>query len=196
MSHAVLTGLLRGELGFDNLIVTDALDMAGATSTYPPDVAPVKAVLAGADQLLVPPQMDTAYAAVLDAVPLRVISRHGSTGRCAASCSTSSSAGSSTTGSSTQPRHHQVMGAPQHLATAQAITDRTTTLLKNDDGLLPLATGPATCWSPAGVRPRPDARAAAARGATDAGCSSRARRRRRWRWTPRSRPRRTPTWSS
>jgi beta-N-acetylhexosaminidase len=36
----------------------------------------------------------------------------------------------------------QVMGAPQHLADAQAITDRTTTLVKNDDGLLPLAPGP------------------------------------------------------
>ncbi len=34
------------------------------------------------------------------------------------------------------------MGAPQHLADAQAITDRTTTLVKNDAGLLPLARGP------------------------------------------------------
>ena len=35
-----------------------------------------------------------------------------------------------------------VMGAPEHLASAQAITDRTTTLVKNDDGLLPLTAGP------------------------------------------------------
>jgi beta-N-acetylhexosaminidase len=35
-----------------------------------------------------------------------------------------------------------VMGAPDHLAAAQAITDRTTTLVKNDSGLLPLAAGP------------------------------------------------------
>src|SRR6478735_9551540 len=68
MSHKILTGLLRKELGFKGLIVTDALDMAGATETFPPDVAPVRALLAGADQLLVPPAMDTAYAAVLDAV--------------------------------------------------------------------------------------------------------------------------------
>ena len=34
------------------------------------------------------------------------------------------------------------MGAPQHLAEAQTITDRTTTLVKNDAGLLPLAPGP------------------------------------------------------
>ena len=75
MSHKILTGVLRDELGFKGLIVTDALDMAGATSTYPPDVAPVQAILAGADQLLIPPQMDTAYGAVLDAVRSGVISK-------------------------------------------------------------------------------------------------------------------------
>ena len=36
----------------------------------------------------------------------------------------------------------QVLGAPQHLADAQAITDRTTTLVNNDVGLLPLTSGP------------------------------------------------------
>src|SRR3954468_12469173 len=76
MSHKILTGVLRDELGFKGLIVTDALDMGGATATYPPDVAPVQALLAGADQLLVPPQMDTAYAAVLGAVRDGTISRH------------------------------------------------------------------------------------------------------------------------
>ena len=142
MSHAVLTGLLRGELGFDGLIVTDALDMAGATSTYPPDVAPVKAVLAGADQLLVPPQMDTAYAAVLDAVRSGVISRQRldrSVRRILLHKLERGLFDDRFVDAAAAP---QVMGAPQHLATAQAITDRTTTLLKNDDGLLPLATGP------------------------------------------------------
>ena len=75
MSHEILTGVLRDELGFKGLIVTDALDMGGATATYPPDVAPVEAILAGADQLLVPPQMDTAYGAVLDAVRDGTISK-------------------------------------------------------------------------------------------------------------------------
>jgi len=141
MSHAVLTGLLRRELGFDGLIVTDALDMAGATSTYPPDVAPVEAVLAGADQLLVPPQLDTAYAAVLDAVHSGVISRQRldrSVRRILLHKLSRGLFGDRFVDAAAAP---QVMGAAQHLATAQAITDRTTTLVKNDDGLLPLAPG-------------------------------------------------------
>jgi beta-N-acetylhexosaminidase len=142
MSHKILTGLLRDELGFDGLIVTDALDMAGATATYPPNVAPVKAMLAGADQLLVPPQMDTAYGAVLAAVRSGQISaqrldesvyrillhkfRHGLFDNASVDPAAAP----------------QIVGAPQHLADAQAITDRTTTLVKNDAGLLPLASGP------------------------------------------------------
>src|SRR4029434_3363269 len=68
MSEPIMTGLLREELGFDGLIVTDALGMGGATSTYPPDVAPVQALTPGVDQLLLPPDMDVAYNAVLNAV--------------------------------------------------------------------------------------------------------------------------------
>ena len=142
MSHKVLTGLLRHELGFDGLIVTDALDMAGATATYPPDVAPVKAVLAGADQLLVPPEMDTAYAAVLAAVRSGTISKHRLNSSVYRILMHKFSRGLVRDPFVDPAAAPLVMGAPEHLAAAQAITDRTTTLVKNDAGLLPLAPGP------------------------------------------------------
>ncbi len=53
LSPRVLTGLLRGELGFGGLIVTDALEMSGITSQFSIPDAAVKAVLAGADIVLV-----------------------------------------------------------------------------------------------------------------------------------------------
>ena len=142
MSHQILTGVLRDELGFKGLIVTDALDMAGATATYPPDVAPVQAILAGADQLLVPPQMDTAYGAVLDAVRNGTISEQrldASVYRILLHKYQHGIFAHPFVDPATAPT---VMGAPDHLAEAQAITDRTTTLVKNDAGLLPLAAGP------------------------------------------------------
>ena len=54
LSPVVLGGLLRRDLGFDGLVVTDALDMSGLTIYFKQDEAAVRAVLAGADMLLKP----------------------------------------------------------------------------------------------------------------------------------------------
>ncbi len=64
-------GMLREELGFDGVVVTDDLAMAGASGGGPPARAAVEAVEAGADLLIVssPPQQQAdAYDAVVAAV--------------------------------------------------------------------------------------------------------------------------------
>jgi beta-N-acetylhexosaminidase len=68
MSPKISTDLLRGEMGFKGLVVTDALDMGGVTVRYPPGEVAVRSILAGADVLLVPPVLDAALEAVRDAV--------------------------------------------------------------------------------------------------------------------------------
>ena len=68
MSPAITTELLRRRMGFDGLVVTDALDMAGVTSLYSPGEVAVRSILAGADLLLVPPVLDAAMEAVRDAI--------------------------------------------------------------------------------------------------------------------------------
>ena len=133
MSHKILTGLLRDELGFDGLIVTDALDMAGATATYPPNVAPVKALHGRCG----PAARRAADGHGLWRGPRRSpqrsrSARSDSTSPSTGSCCTSSSAGCSATPLVDPAAAPQVLGAPQHLADAQAITNRTTTLVKND----------------------------------------------------------------
>jgi len=52
LSPAILTGLLRGELGFDGLIITDDLEMKGVADGWGSAEAAVRAVQAGADMLL------------------------------------------------------------------------------------------------------------------------------------------------
>jgi beta-N-acetylhexosaminidase len=142
MSHPILTGLLRQELRYDGLIVTDALDMGGATGTYPPNVAPVEAFKAGADQLVLAPQLDVAYNAVLAAVRSGEISKRRLDQSVQRILKLKFKRGLFHRPYVDVDRAERVVGAPDHLAAAQAITDRTTTLVRNDAGLLPLTADP------------------------------------------------------
>jgi len=56
LSAPILTGLLRDKIGFRGLIVTDALEMGGVTNTYSTEEAALRSLLAGVDQLLLPPE--------------------------------------------------------------------------------------------------------------------------------------------
>jgi beta-N-acetylhexosaminidase len=75
LSPNILNGLLRKELGYQGLVVTDALDMGGITVRYTPGEAAVRAFEAGADALLMPPVPDAAFEALRDAVKSKRISR-------------------------------------------------------------------------------------------------------------------------
>jgi len=63
LSRHILTGVLREQLGFEGLVITDAMDMGGITVRFAPGEAAVRAVLAGADALLMPPVPDAAFEA-------------------------------------------------------------------------------------------------------------------------------------
>src|SRR5215471_4538054 len=75
LSSNILQGLLRKELGFHGLIVTDAMDMGGITVRYAPGEAAVRAVAAGVDCLLMPPVPDAAFEALQAAVKTGRISK-------------------------------------------------------------------------------------------------------------------------
>ncbi|WP_244893999.1 glycoside hydrolase family 3 protein [Planobispora rosea] len=68
LSKPILTGLLRQKLGFEGVVSTDALDMEGVRKKYGDGEVAVRAILAGADLLLMPPDYRKAHAAVLAAV--------------------------------------------------------------------------------------------------------------------------------
>ncbi|MGI8639275.1 MAG: glycoside hydrolase family 3 protein [Pyrinomonadaceae bacterium] len=60
LSPNVITQMLRKDMNFDGLIVTDAMDMSGLTLYFNQDEAAVRAILAGADVLLKPASADLA----------------------------------------------------------------------------------------------------------------------------------------
>jgi beta-N-acetylhexosaminidase len=65
-STVLIQDILRGELGFDGVVMTDALNM-GAVSQFDAGEIVVDAVVAGADILLVPPDLPTAHGALMTA---------------------------------------------------------------------------------------------------------------------------------
>ena len=70
ISPAVVSDLLEKQLGFQGLIVTDALDMAGLTQLFANDVgrAAVEAFKAGNDLLIIPADLGASYQAMMKAV--------------------------------------------------------------------------------------------------------------------------------
>lgn len=68
MSKVMLTDRLRGELGYQGIIITDAMDMAAISNYYSSAEASVAAISAGADIILIPHDLGEAYQGILDAV--------------------------------------------------------------------------------------------------------------------------------
>ncbi|MCM1127592.1 MAG: glycoside hydrolase family 3 protein [Lachnospiraceae bacterium] len=68
LSSVMITDILRGQLGYQGIVITDALNMTAITDYYTPEEAAVKALQAGADMILMPEDFKAAYQGVLDAV--------------------------------------------------------------------------------------------------------------------------------
>ncbi|GGU35265.1 glycoside hydrolase family 3 protein [Streptomyces violascens] len=141
LSHPILTGILREQLGFDGVVITDSLGMQGVRDKYGDDRVPVLALKAGVDQLLDPPKLDVAFnglrAAVasgelpesrLDASILRILRLKDRRGLFTRPYVTARGV-------------DRTVGTRAHLAAAASVAERTTTLLANPQGLLPLPRG-------------------------------------------------------
>lgn len=68
MSSAVVTDILRNELGYDGVVISDALNMAAISEYYDSEQAAILALRAGCDMLLMPEDFEKAYNGVLQAV--------------------------------------------------------------------------------------------------------------------------------
>lgn len=149
LSKPILTDFLRGELGFDGLIVTDSLGMSGANVVRPERV-PVEAFKAGADVLLNPPDVDLAYHAVLNAVQDGEIS-HERLDESVYRILAAKMKQGLFDHPFADPSAIEHIGKDEHLQLAEEMTEHSITLIKNDDHLLPLdedtellVTGPST----------------------------------------------------
>lgn len=74
MSYTVISDILRGELGYNGIVITDALNQEEIAGHYSSDEAAIAAIKAGADMLLMPEDFETAYEGLLTAAENGTIS--------------------------------------------------------------------------------------------------------------------------
>ena len=144
-SPAIVTGLLKQQLGFKGLVITDALDMGGLTRLYQNDIgrAAVEAFKAGNDMLLIPADLDASYNAVLKAVKsgeipearldqsvLKILEAKASVGLNQARLVDINDVA-------------KVIGKPENLAFGQQVADQAVTLVRDNGQVLPLRPLPA-----------------------------------------------------
>ncbi|MFC7974517.1 glycoside hydrolase family 3 protein [Streptomyces cinereoruber] len=138
LSRPILTGILRERLGYDGVVVTDALGMEGVRTKYGDERVPVLALKAGVDQLLNPPKLDVAWNAVLNAVRTGELTEARLDESILRILRLKAKLGLFRRAYVTRAGVERVVGSKTHLAQADRIAEATTTLLLNEGGLLPL----------------------------------------------------------
>ena len=139
-SPAVVTDLLKKQLGFKGLVVTDALDMAGLTRLYGANIgrAAVEAFKAGNDLLLIPFDLDASYRSMLEAVRSGEISSARLDESVLKVLEAKASLGLHKAHLIDLNKIPTEIGKPTNLALGQQIADDAVTMVRDNGKLLPL----------------------------------------------------------
>ena len=139
LSYAIVTDLLKKELGYNGLIITDAMEMKGVRNQnrFEGDVE-IRALLAGADILLLPGETDSVIAAIKRAVEEGVISEELINERCLRVLQFKESRGITNYASTNSAEINKWMNRSEAVWVNRQIEEKALTLLKNDDDMLPL----------------------------------------------------------
>jgi beta-N-acetylhexosaminidase len=138
VSYAVLTGLLRDDLKFKGIVVTDALDMQGITNLYSQGEAAVRALEAGADVLLMPKSPEAAIRGVVAAVKSGRISRKRLDASVLRILEAKARVGLARSRTVNLDHIADVLNAPEDDERALKVAEKAVTLVKDDGKLLPL----------------------------------------------------------
>nr|WP_307110461.1 glycoside hydrolase family 3 protein [Streptomyces demainii] len=139
LSRPILTGVLREQLGYDGVVVTDSLGMQGVRKKYGDGRVPVLALRAGVDQLLNPPDLALAFQGVREAVRAGELSEDRIDRSLWRVLELKARRGLFDDPYTSDRAVNRTVGTREHRATADRIAERTTTLITNRGGLLPLS---------------------------------------------------------
>ena len=138
LSPKILTDLLRGDLRFQGLVVTDALEMGGITNRYWTGLACIKALQAGADMLLLPLDTDVAINEVMRAVQLGAIDEARIDASVTRILTYKTRLNLHKDRTVALENIEEIVATPENQKLAQEMSDRSVTLLKDDAHILPL----------------------------------------------------------
>jgi beta-N-acetylhexosaminidase len=139
-SPVIVTRLLKEQLGFKGIVVTDALDMAGLTRLYTANIgrAAVDAFQAGNDVLLIPVDLDGSYKAVLEAVRSGEISSARLDASVLKILKAKASVGLNKVRLVNLDHISELVGKPANVAVGQQVAEDAVTLVRDNGKLLPL----------------------------------------------------------
>jgi beta-N-acetylhexosaminidase len=139
-SRAIVTGLLKEDMGFKGIVVTDALDMAGLTRLYAKDIgrAAVESFKAGNDMLIIPADLDASYRSLLQAVRSGEISRPRLDESVRKILELKASLGLNKARLVDPGQLSSVIAKPENLAVGQRIADEAITLIRDNGKVIPL----------------------------------------------------------
>lgn len=138
LSRNVLDRLLRQEWDFQGLVFTDAMDMNAIDRLFGREEAAVRAVLAGADVILMPPSPEAAIRGIMNAVLAGRIPEERIDASVRRILGAKEAMGLHLQRTVDLAEVHRRVGIPAHTVTAEEIARRSLTLLRNERGLLPL----------------------------------------------------------
>jgi beta-N-acetylhexosaminidase len=139
-SSAVVDGLLKKQLRFQGIVVTDALDMAALTRLYASNIgrAAVEAFKAGNDLLLIPADLDASYRAMLLAAQSGEIAQSQIDASVLKILKAKASVGLNRAREVDLADLDRSVGKPENLALGQQIADEAVTLVRDSTRILPL----------------------------------------------------------
>lgn len=156
LSPAIVTGLLRDELGFGGVVVTDCMEMKAIADNFGTPEAAVMAVEAGVDIVLVCHTLDTQRAvreALLKAVRDGRIPESRIDESVARITALKKRFGLESRRIADPERLDSILMNPEHLSLQQEIARRAVTLVRNEEGLVPLKLAPDQKVLVVGVHP-------------------------------------------
>ena len=144
ISFKIVTSVLKEQLRFKGVVLTDALEMKGITSLYDPQkgsptaLAAVDAVKAGCDVIMIPTDLDGAFHGIIDAVRGGEISESRIDESVRKILLMKASVGLHKNRFVDVEHVAELVSKPEDVVFAQEVADRAITLVRNSEKLLPL----------------------------------------------------------